>query len=373
VEKELRNVWDFKEDNYLLRMVQSGEKITAELTNKTLYPEWEPLDEIRVIKKQGIKQIYPENSRMKKARKEKSVDVEKHLRTLEFYPKAALEQIANLHFGLIGGGGTGSVMLYLLKFFAKEITIVEGDSVERHNSSRLFHYIQGDEGKLKTMIHKREIERFSPDITINVVNSMFPGYESIEALKGCDFLIVAADNNFTRYKAAEFASRYMKPLLEMGSGVRMKDGKITSIGSQVRFQLPAREGKCLVCNGLAVENLQNPEFIEYERALGYVEEADSKETPASVVTINSMAATIGLHILLDYFGGYTQREIPNYIFYDELTLKLVDLSNALPKHPECTICCSNSNSIFGRGEELPQHLQVLKPRNHFEEKDLCQY
>jgi molybdopterin/thiamine biosynthesis adenylyltransferase len=371
-EKELRNIWDFKGDNYLLRLVQSDGRVAAELTDRTLYPGWEPLDEIRVIGKQGIKLIYPENSRIKKEKEGESIDLEGHLRTLEFYPKRALKQLAGLHFGVIGGGGTGSAFLNLIKFFVREITIVEADAVERHNSGRLFHYISGDEGKLKALIHKRDLERFSPGITVNVVYSMFPSEDSVEALKACDFLVAAPDNNFTRYKAAEFASRYMKPLLEMGSGVRMRDGEVASIGSQVRFQLPTKEGKCLVCNGLEVENLQTPEFVEYKRGIGYIEGADAEETPGSVVTINSIAATICLRIILDYLGGYTGREIPSYIYYDELNLRLVDLSDAFSKHPECAICSSNPNSIFGRGDELPERLQVLKPRERLEEGDLCQ-
>jgi len=370
VEKELKNIWDFKANNYLMRIVQSRQKIVAELTDKLLYPNWEPIDEIRVIQRQGIKQIYPENSRI--VRGKQQADLERHLRTLEFYPKASLEQLSGLHFGIIGGGGTGSAFLNLIKFFIRAVTIVEADIVEKHNASRLFHYISEDEKKPKVEIHKRELQRFSPDIAVNVVNSMFPTEESIEALKSCDFLVVAPDNNFTRYKAAEFASRYMKPLLEMGSGIKMKDGKVTSIGSHVRFQLPTEKGKCLVCNGLEVGNLQPPEFIEYIRRVGYIEGSDTQDTPASVVTINSMAATVGLRIILDYLGGYTGKEISDYIYYDEQNLKLVDLSGAFSKHPECVICSGSPNSIFGRGDEIPKDLCVLRPREHFEEEDLCQ-
>jgi len=369
-EKELRNIRDFKENNYLLRLVQSHERIAAELTDRTLYPEWEPLDEIRVIGGQEIKQIYPENSRVKRE-EGKSFDVERHLRTLEFYPKGALEQIASLHFGIIGGGGTGSAFLNLLKFFARKVTIVEGDHVERHNSGRLFHYVSGDEGKLKVEIHARELKRFSPDMEVKVVDSMFPSDESIESLKPCDFIAVAPDNNFARYKAAEFASRYMKPLLEFGSGVRMRDGKVTSIGCHVRLQLPTDRGKCLVCNGLDVADLTPSEFEDYKRAIGYVEGARSDETPASVVTINSMAATVGLRILLDYFGGYTGAELPDHVLYDDLSMKLVDLSHAFHKNPECTICGRGEDSIFGRGDFLPEGLCVPQPRKLTEADSLC--
>lgn len=370
IEKEARNVFDFKGDNYLVRIVKNSSQIRAEVTNKQLYPGWEPIDRIKVIGKKGFTFLYPCNSRVEPP--DPPVDYEAHRRTLEFYSKDALELISSLHFGVIGAGGTGSAFLNLLKFFARKITIVEEDCVERHNSSRLFHYVSGDDGRLKADIHMRELMRFSPDMEVKVVDSMFPSDEGVEALKSCDFIVVAPDNNLARYKAAEFAGRYMKPLIDFGSGVRMRDGRVTSIGCHVRLQLPTDEGKCLVCNGLDVENLAPPEFDEYKRAIGYLEGANSDETPASVVTINSMAATIGMRLLLDYFGDYTGKALPNHILYDELSMKLVDLSGAFHKHPGCTICGRNDDSVFGRGDFLPEGLRVPQPRGTLMEEEKCQ-
>jgi len=360
IEKEARNVFDFKPDNYLIRMVKNMSCMKAEVTYQGIYPRWEPIDCIKVVCDKGFAFHYPCNTRIQPSGE--ALDQEQHRRTLEFYPRAALEQISWLHFGVIGAGGTGSAFLNLLKFFARKVTIVEGDHVERYNSGRLFHYVSGDEGKTKTAIHARELQRFSPDIEVKVVDSMFPSDESIEALKPCDFVILAPDNNFARYKAAEFASRYMKPLLDLGSGVRMMDGRITSIGCHMRFQLPTENGRCLVCNGLDVKNLTPPEFEDYKRAIGYVEDENSDETPASVVTINSMAATTGMRILLDYFGDYTGKPLPNHLLYDELNMKLVNLSDSFRRDPECVICGRGEDSIFGRGDHLPERLRVPQPR-----------
>ena len=359
-EKEARNVFDFKADNYLIRMVKNRSCMKAEVTCQEIYPTWEPVDRIKVICEKGFAFHYPTNTRIQPC--DENLDREQHLRTLEFFPREALELLSALHFGVIGCGGTGSAFLNLLKFFARKVTIVEGDRVEKHNSGRLFHYISGDEVKFKTEIHMRELQRFSPEIAVKAINSMFPSDESVEALKYCDFIILAPDNNFTRYKAAEFASRYMKPLLDFGSGVRMKDSKVTSMGCHVRLQLPTEKGKCLVCNGLDVKNLTPPEFEDYKRAIGYVEDESSDETPASVVTINSMAATIGMRMLLDYFGNYTGRPIPDHVLYDELTMKLVDLSDPFQKNPQCAICGRKEDSIFGRGDYLPEELSVPQPR-----------
>lgn len=362
MEKEAQNIFDFKKDNYLIRMVISSRSLKAEVTHKGIYPSWEPIDKIKIIGERGFRFIFPSNGDISQ---ESFGDAEKHRRTLEFYPKEGLEILLSIHFGVIGVGGTGSAFLNLIKFFARKITLIDGDRVEKHNSGRLFNYISGDEGKLKVVSHKRELKRYNPHIQIKTVRSMFPSPRSLKALKECDILIVAPDNNFTRYKASEFASRYMKPLLELGSGVRMKEGRLTSIGCQVRFQLPTNNGKCMICNGMEAEDLVSPEFTEYKRQIGYVEDENSEETSASVVTINSMAALIGLRILLDYFGGYTGRKTPNHVFYDDLTLNLIDLSDSFHKNPECPICGKGEASIFGRGDQLPKKIKIPQSRRIF--------
>ncbi len=356
---QMQNVFDFSPDGVLIRVVKERNNFRAEVTNKELQPEFEPIDIIKIIGDKGFHFIYPVNSRVKKEVINSNI-LEQHKRTLEFYKQDALSAIRKSTIGIIGTGGNGAAIINTLKFFPfKKWVLVDRDIIEEHNSNRFFGYNYGDAGKQKVDILKRELHRFDPAIEVETINSNFPDEISVKALKGCDILVVSPDNNLVRYAASQFAMRYLKPLLELGSGITMKNDHITAIGSQVRFQIPSGNGKCIVCNGLDVKRLESEEINEYKRNIGYI--TDTDESPGSVVTINSIAASLATHILLDYFGNYIQRDsIPTYLSYDEKNLTLTDLSSVFKKNPVCTICGRYSDSLFGKGDILPPNLEVLE-------------
>ena len=355
---QMQNVFDFSPNGVLIRVVKERNNFRAEVTNPELQPKFEPVDIIKIIGNKGIRFIYPVNSRVNRESINTNI-LEHHKRTLEFYKQDALSAIRASDIGIIGTGGNGAAIINTLKFFPfKKWVLVDNDIIEEHNSNRFFGYNDGDVGKQKVNILKRELQRFDPSVEVETINTNFPDEISVKALKGCDILFVSPDNNSVRYTASQFAIRYLKPLLELGSGITMKDGHVTAIGSQVRFQIPSGSGKCIVCNGLDVKRLESKEINEYKKNIGYI--TDTEESPGSVVTINSMAASLAAHLLLDYFGNYIEREsIPSYLSYDEKNLTLTDLSSIFKKNPDCTICGRHSDSLFGKGDILPASLEVL--------------
>lgn len=116
-----------------------------------------------------------------------------------------------------------------------------------------------------------------------------------------------------------------------------------------------------MCNGLNVERLINPTYEAFNRnsglATGYIQHTDLP-TPASVVTINAIAATLGCRTLLSYLSGVGS--VPTYVEYDELNCELKNLSGLLPKNPECSICGRQPQSVWGWGDSLPPSLQLME-------------
>jgi len=354
---QMKNVFDFSPNGVLIRIVKERGNFRAEVTSRQLQPEFEPVDLIKIIGDQGFRFIYPVNSRLNPACLSENV-LQQHERTMEFYKRDALAAIRQTHIGIIGLGGNGSAVVNLLKFFPfRKWTLVDADVVEVHNSNRFFGFNHGDIGRYKVDVLERELKRFDASTEVEAIKSPFPGEETNKALKSCDLLIVAPDINAVRYTVAQFAMRYLKPLIELGSGITMKDGRVTAIGSQVRFQLPSAGSQCIVCSGLDVRRLESVELTEYKKSIGYI--TNGNESPGSVVTINSIAASLAAHLLIEYFGQYVNRDsVPTYIAYDEKNLLTADLSRIHKKNPNCTICGRHSDSIFGKGDFLPPNQRI---------------
>lgn len=360
ITKFARNLKDFQSNGVWLQLIQGRDGIYARIGNTD---DCEPLDRIKIISDNGIQLIKPLNSRDKETA---AVDEARHTRTLNLLGEsgpATFELMRTLKFGFIGAGGVMSAFADVFKFFGpNQVVIVDDDCVERSNANRLFGYHQDDDGARKVDVMRRELLAFDPEMNVETVNATFPDEAALCALKSCDVWIVGPDNHFCRYWSAHYSSRYLKPLLEFGSGIRLDktQGRPVAVGSHFRLQLPTETGKCLVCNGLNVERLISPQQEAFNRdaslATGYIQNSDLP-TPASVVTINAIAATLGCRTLLAYFSGVG--EVPSYVEYNELSCEIRNLSGVLAKNPDCPICGDGTDSVWGWGDTLPPQMRLM--------------
>ncbi len=355
----LRCYRSFRRDGHLIQMVWGTDGILARVADVQM-GHWFPLDYIKVIGPEGFRLIPTLNARYSL----QSFDENRHLRTLTFLGERGedvLRLIANLTIGVIGLGGNGAAVTFLLKFLGfRRWVLVDFDRLESHNANRFFGFRVGDEGRLKVEVVARELRSFDPDIRCLGLSHPFPSFEAVEVLKPCDIILCCPDNNWVRLQAAQFCARYHKVLVEAGAGIELGESaqRPRHIGCQVRLQVPG--GPCLVCNGLSLDQ-DDPtvEAIKREqgRAVGYIVDADLPN-PGSVVSLNAMAATLIVRVLLGYLSGLGA--VPTYLFYDDLRLKLVDASS--PRCPDCPICGERPDSLFGWGDELPPWMHILSPQ-----------
>ena len=385
IQKTIQNVNDFRNESFVIRGIWGKDGFFAEVKNAQM-EEWASIDFVKIIgdespdsrdaasalrnpasrERRGMRLYYPLNAQKRKDCEE--IDEERHNRTLNFLGERGeetLKLISALKWGFIGAGGTMSCFIYMIKFLTpKSCVIVEGDKIERSNANRLFGYRHGDDGVYKGDVMRRELLSFDPKMEVEVVNDFFPNDLTIAALKDCDILICGPDNDFCRYHAAEFASRYWKVLLDFGSGIRLdkKTGLPAKVGSQARLQLPTKNGKCLACLGLETEDLINPkikdDIIKSSLQIGYIQDSDLP-TPVSVVTINAIIAAVGVRLLLSYISGIGKT--PSYLIYDELELQFRDVSNVFKKRQDCPLCGRGENSFFGWGDNIPERLKMIEP------------
>jgi molybdopterin/thiamine biosynthesis adenylyltransferase len=304
-----------------------------------------PINEIRAITRdRGIATIRPINAAA--LTDQPRVDAEMHSRTIALLGGDAqvLDALARVRVGVVGLGGTGSVLASQLPFLnVHHMALVDDDLLERTNLNRWVLAQPSDEGRAKVSVGAERLLQRHPHLKIRTVQARFPSPEAEEVLKGCDLIFSCPDNDWTRYEIAQFAARYMKCCITLGSGVALDaTGKLRALGSQMRVFIPGAGGRCEACQGLDLTRLSPPDLERQRRVTGYA-------VSRSVVTINSTIASLTAGWLLHWFRGQWS-EAPTYLQYDELALSVNDVSRVFPPNAECLTCGRSTLSLLGRGD-----------------------
>lgn len=269
-------------------------------------------------------------------------------RNLRWLGETGQAKVSDTHVALVGVGGVGTELVKICRGLGvKRFTLIDMDRVEEANLNRLM-WSRDDIGKLKCEIARDFILAADPSAEVRVLTLPVEHPDAQAALFEADFILNSLDNDSARLNVQVLAVRHLKPLLDLGSGIQLRPGtrEVAGMGGQAVFYVPG--GACLVCQGMDLVSLEDPAHREARRQIGYVDGTD--ETPASVVTINSVIAGIAGDILVKYLTGFARTS--TFVSYDALTQEMVQLSLKSSEH--CQIC--GSQGVAGLGLDQEQAL-----------------
>jgi molybdopterin-synthase adenylyltransferase len=351
---QFRVLSDLAPNTALIRMIFGrGDGLWVEVTRPGELC-WAPVSKVVVLAGGGLREILPINAPLSA---EKPDCGEQDVRTASVLGRKATDRVRALKVLVIGAGGVGSAVIAQLRGYINALFIVAPDKVSMHGAMRLYHYAAGDEeGISKVEMHAREIGRSFPGVRVNPICERFPEGESIEAFKRADVVFCCPDHNAVRYRAAQMAQRFLKPLIEVGCGGRACEGRIVALGYHVRLQVPG--DICLACNGLDISELEDPSSSEMKQRAGYVAGGDLVQ--GELMTLTTRAAADAVDFFFRYFTGYAD-PVPTHLYYDALRFVSVNASDAFRPHPLCTLCGENSARVVGAGDTLPEDQQVMAP------------
>ncbi len=310
----------------------------------------EDVTEVRVVGSKGVRRIEREGS-LERVRASVPRLIERDKirldRNVRWLGEAGQATIADVHVGLAGVGGVGTELVKICRGLGiKKYTLIDMDKVEPANLNRLMWSIS-DVGEFKVELARRFILSAIPDAEVRALTMPVESTEAQEALSQVDVIMASVDNDSARLNLQVLAARTLKPLLDLGSGIRLERGstKVKSMGAQVAFYTPG--GPCLACLGLDLNSVEDPEQREARRRIGYIE--GTEETPASVVTINSVIAGIAGDMLVKYVTGFA--EAPTLVTYD--ALDHATLALRLGGASGCPICGKTGIQGMGLEQETP--------------------
>ena len=249
--------------------------------------------------------------------------------------------LRQLHVGVVGLGGTGSVCaVQLAHLGVGMLTLVGGDLVEPSNVSRIVGAAKVDAGRTRKVdAAARYIERIGLGTEVRTLRGDLGSAVDVAELATCDVVLSCVDRHSPRALLNRLAYEQLIPVIDMGSAFRLDHrGRVSSGAGRVVVVGPGRP--CLACWGhidareLYVESLSPSERAD-QAAEGYIEGADVAQP--SVIPFNTLvagAAVVELLRLVTAFSG--SEDPPNRLGFDfELGSTR---RNRLAVRAECSIC-----------------------------------
>lgn len=258
--------------------------------------------------------------------------------------------LRQLHVGIVGLGGTGSVCAAQLAHLGVgTLTLVDGDLVEASNVSRIVGATRADVASTsKVDVAVRYIESVGLGTEMRALHGNLGRDVDAAELSACDVILSCVDRHTPRALLNRFAYEQLVPVIDMGSAFRVDHrGHVASAAGRVVVVGPGRP--CLGCWGhidareLYVESLSPHERAE-QAAEGYIAGADVPQP--SVIPFNTLVSGAALVELLRLVTGFAGVEDPpNRLSFD---FEMGSIRrNRLAVRAECSIC--------GGGTGVPTH------------------
>ncbi len=201
-----------------------------------------------------------------------------------------VEKMRKLRFCVVGCGGTGSTFAEMLvRTGAKDIHLIDGESVKRSNLNRVFSFIDEDVGKKKVEVLKKRLTAIVPDAEISTYGVHFRNkgeFESknlkFKSVRDCVFdsnvVFIGIDNNRGRIACEELCA---------------KSGKTKFLSCGVNIDIENRKSR-YECSW----SPRTPEIVKEEEGYG----------DGSYVSIVSEATSVAFSMLIHHLKNPEARD-----------------------------------------------------------------
>lgn len=263
---------------------------------------------------------------------------------------------------IVGVSGTGSsVAAQLARMGVKQLRLVDFDTIDASNVSRVYGSTTKDVGKPKADIVKRHIESFSKT-KVTSLKADVTSDDVIGELVDSDVLFACTDNLSSRAILNDVSLQYCIPLIDVGCRIDLeKDGMINQ--AIAKAQLVSPDDACLWCTGsLDGKLILQESFSDAEKEKlakeGYYQEIRNQP---SIISMTTMAASLGVNKLLNLLGVFGD----DFASRTQIELKAGFMNEDTPELKETCVChkrrgLGNKRTILNT--ENPELKQVVLQR-----------
>lgn len=236
----------------------------------------------------------------------------------------ALHTLSQMKIAVIGAGGTGSLMIELLRRAgAKNLCVIDDDHVDGTNLNRLLHATRMDalECRKKVFVAAAANHWTGIGCSMTVMAESIITQSAQDFLRSMDLLVGCVDRETPRFILNKLAIEGGIPYVDLGAEIGAKEN-LQSLDARVTYVYPG--GPCLICRGLInFDDMRLEGFQSDERRrhinMGYNRDIDIKQ-PA-VMELNMRAASLASlyirHLIQPYFDDSVGADLREAV----LTLK----------------------------------------------------
>jgi molybdopterin-synthase adenylyltransferase len=245
--------------------------------------------------------------------------------------------LQSLKIAIVGGGGIGSLVLeQFSRIGVTDIVLIDDDRIEVSNLTRLVGATKSDIGKSKAEVLGRHAKRLGVKNVAAIKDSAIR-QDVLMALRDRDLILSCVDNDRTRSLLNRFAYQYLIPVIEMGTRLDAREGRMRAAAGRV--VLVGSGMACMRCSHhLDPERIRAESLPKNERAAlekeDYVMGVD--EAVPAVISLNAVVAGLGVTAGLNLFLRLTGGVQPIGQIYDA-TSGSVFTTNDIHE-PGCDIC-----------------------------------
>jgi hypothetical protein len=272
-------------------------------------------------------------------------------RSLALTGAGALGILSGLKVAVAGASGTGSLMCELLaRAGCKEIMPVDDDVTKDINLNRILYTTQEDVDHKtpKVEVIRRGVEGLGLGCRVDPIIGNILDRDVLARLRQPDVIIGCLDKAFPRQTLCEFAYRYHRPYIDVGSEIGGDKKGIVSLDARTSYVAPGRY--CLQCAGVVTPRQLNFESLSVGerarvRALGYSE--DLVIDQPAVMDLNMRAASFGMMVLRHLLQPFLLTPLPVMILENMVTYSLKAIREARALNPKCPLCQANRKAGYG--------------------------
>ena len=267
-------------------------------------------------------------------------------RQIRAFGAAGQDILRSIRVGIVGLGGTGSVVLQELAYLGvRDFLLLDPDIVEESNLNRLVGSTSSDIGKPKVDVAARWGKKINRAIRITARKESVLKAESARSLADTDFVFCCTDSHGSRAILNTFAYQYLVPTIDMGVVIALDRGRVTHVAGRTQMLAPGLA--CMVCgNLLDAEQVRRDLMTAFERQQDPYIPGHAEPAPA-VISLNGTMASLAITMFLNAVVG-----IPGsarFLNYNAMT----GASRAVLSvpHASCVVC--SQRGAIARGDEWP--------------------
>lgn len=264
------------------------------------------------------------------------------------------QKIQELTVGIVGAGGTGSIVIEQLAHLGvQRYILMDMDTIEETNLNRLVGAGWDDIGQPKVKIGERQILRIVPHATVSTLQQDILNKDIWRALLDADIVFGCIDAHGPRSLLNRMAYQYFIPVIDMGTGLSKGAEETLEIAGRVNYVAPGMP--CLwCCQELSSIKVRRDFLNERERAEDpYFVDGKGEPQPA-VISVNGVVSSLAVTMFLSIVAGIpSPPRILNYLGHHGRVKEFAPSIN-----PTCPFC-SRDEGFWGLGDKAPTPYRAI--------------